>query len=201
MSPYPYALRRPSRSQEPKGSPKFSTHLFLHATACGLRRTSTPSPCRVLCVGFRGTETLAVRNGDFEAVPTFRVRGDPYGLQDSLCTLRLPCSPGLTAPDSAAGATLDTGGWLTLSRPGLSPSKMRQTSWRDSASPGSHHRRLTRVRRRAGSCPPPPACPRAATSALAPARKCGDKRAQQSVATANRRLTRATDRPHSGSCG
>ena len=149
MSPYPYALRRPSRSQEPKGPPKFSTHLFLHATACGLRRTSTPSPCRVLCVGFRGTETLAVRNGDFEAVPTFRVRGDRYGLQDSLSTLRLPCSPGLTAPDSAAGATLDTGGWLTLSRPGLSPSKMRQTSWRDSASSGSHHRRRS-SRRDAG---------------------------------------------------
>jgi hypothetical protein len=27
---------------------------------------------------------------------------------------------------SAVGPTLDTGGWLTLSRPGLSPSKMRQ---------------------------------------------------------------------------
>ena len=27
---------------------------------------------------------------------------------------------------SAVGATLDTGGWLALSRPGLSPGKMRQ---------------------------------------------------------------------------
>jgi len=32
----------------------------------------------------------------------------------------------LEPPDSAAGATLDTGGWLALARPGLSPSKMRQ---------------------------------------------------------------------------
>ena len=34
---------------------------------------------------------------------------------------------------SATGATLDTGGWLTLSRQGLSPYKMRQASWRDNA--------------------------------------------------------------------
>jgi len=33
---------------------------------------------------------------------------------------------------------------------------------------------------------PAPACPRAATLALAPARKCHDKRAEQPVATANR---------------
>ena len=32
----------------------------------------------------------------------------------------------LTPPDSAAGATLDTGGWLALTRPGLSPGKIRQ---------------------------------------------------------------------------
>ena len=63
-----------------------------------------------------------------------------------------------------------------------------------SASAGSHHRHrlLTRVRCRAGACLPPPACPRAATLASAPARRCHHKRAEQLVATANRRLTRAT---------
>ncbi|MCJ7493120.1 MAG: hypothetical protein MUP68_02640, partial [Deltaproteobacteria bacterium] len=34
-------------------------------------------------------------------------------------------------PRSALDATLDTGGWLTLTRPGLSPGKIRQASWRD----------------------------------------------------------------------
>jgi hypothetical protein len=60
----------------------------------------------------------------FEAVPTFRARGCPYGLQDSLCTLHLSCSA--TPSASATGATLDTGGWLALARPGLAPSKIRQ---------------------------------------------------------------------------
>ncbi len=54
----------------------------------------------------------------------FRERDLPYGLQDSLCTLapclvrRLPCS--------STGPTLDTGGRLTLTRPGLSPGKRRR---------------------------------------------------------------------------
>ena len=41
----------------------------------------------------------------------------------------------------------------------------------------------------------PPACPRAATLASAPAPKYNDKRAEQPVATENRRLTRPTDSP------
>jgi len=48
---------------------------------------------RMLRVGFGGVKTLAIRNKrDFEAVPAFRARGCPYGLQDSLCTLHLSCS-------------------------------------------------------------------------------------------------------------
>jgi hypothetical protein len=47
-------------------------------------------------------------------------------------------------------------------------------------------------RRRAGSCLPPPGCPRAAMLASAPARKYPEKRAEQPVAAANRRLTRPT---------
>ena len=71
-------------------------------------------------------KTLADLNFDFEAVPTLRVYGYPYGLQDSLCTLHLDCSQDLTR--SASDATLDTGGWLNLTGQGLSPCKVHQAS-------------------------------------------------------------------------
>jgi hypothetical protein len=54
----------------------------------------------------------------------FRVRGHPCGLQDTLSTLRPSCSPCLH--DSAMDARLATGGWLLLTRQGLSPCKRRQ---------------------------------------------------------------------------
>ena len=54
----------------------------------------------------------------------FRVRGHPCGLQDTRSTLRPSCSPCLH--DSAMDARRDTGGWLALTRLGLSPSKRRQ---------------------------------------------------------------------------
>ena len=54
----------------------------------------------------------------------FRVRGHPCGLQDSLSTLRPSCSPCLHG--SAMDARLATGGWLALTRQGLSPCKRRQ---------------------------------------------------------------------------
>lgn len=49
------------------------------------------------------------------------------------------------------------------------------------------------MRRRAGSCLPPPACLRAPALALVPARNQHDKRAEQPIAAANRRLTHTTD--------
>src|SRR4029450_8610386 len=54
----------------------------------------------------------------------FRVRGHPCGLQDTLSTLRPSCSPCLHG--SAMDARLATGGWLALTRQGLSPCKRRQ---------------------------------------------------------------------------
>jgi hypothetical protein len=54
----------------------------------------------------------------------FRVRGHPCGLQDTLSTLRPSCSPCLH--DSAMDARLATGGWLLLTRQGLSPCQRRQ---------------------------------------------------------------------------
>ncbi len=71
-------------------------------------------------------KTLADLNLHFEAVPTLRVCGYPYGLQDSLCTLHLSCSQDST--HSATDATLDTGGWLNLSGQGLAPCKVHQAS-------------------------------------------------------------------------
>src|SRR5262249_42550889 len=54
----------------------------------------------------------------------FRGHGSPYGLQDTLSTPRPSCSPCLHG--SAMDARLDTGGWLILTRQGLSPCKRRQ---------------------------------------------------------------------------
>jgi len=67
----------------------------------------------------------------------------------------------------------------------------QRLSWQPPPSPPP----LVCVRRRAGSCSRPPACPRAATLASVPARKCHDQRAEQPVAIANRRLTRPIGSP------
>jgi hypothetical protein len=82
-----------------------------------------PRPIRMLRVGFVHVKTLAVRNNPISKLyQLFRTRGHPYGLQDSLSTLRLSCSP----CDSSTDARLDTGRWLSLARQGLSPRKIRQ---------------------------------------------------------------------------
>ena len=127
MPHYPYTVRRPSHSQEPTGPPKFynasvpACHslrtpadfhiLALTDASYWLRRTLNPSPSATnlfrSCTSSQGTR-LPLR-------PTgFSVYASPTLFASSL------------PPDSAAGATLDTGGWLALSRPGLPPGKMRQ---------------------------------------------------------------------------
>ena len=76
------------------GFPSSPTLLFLHATVCGLRRTFTPSPFRVLSCGLRCTlKPSASATTHFEAVPALQGARHPYGLQDALSTLRLSCSP------------------------------------------------------------------------------------------------------------
>ncbi|MBL1275166.1 MAG: hypothetical protein COB30_003685 [Ectothiorhodospiraceae bacterium] len=79
---------------------------------------------RMIHFGFGDVKTLANLNLHFEAVPTLRVYGYPYGLQISLCTLHLDCSQDFTR--SASDATLDTGGGLDLSGQGLAPCKVHQ---------------------------------------------------------------------------
>jgi len=106
--------------------PKFLAHLFPHATACGLRRTSSPSPLRMIRVAFEHVKTLGIRNNlYFEAVPA--LQGTRFPLRPT--GFSVYASPVLFADyfiDSASGARLDTGGWLVLTRQGLSPYKMRQ---------------------------------------------------------------------------
>ena len=76
------------------GFPSSLTLLFLHATACGLRRTSTSSPFRRLLCCLRCTlKPSASATTHFEAVPALQGARHPYGLQDALSTLRPLCSP------------------------------------------------------------------------------------------------------------
>ncbi len=80
------------------------------------------------CVGFGVRENpRRLKLFDFEALSSFGESRPPYGLHDSLCTLRLSCSPEKN-PDSAIDATLDTSGWLNLTRQGLAPCKTHQAS-------------------------------------------------------------------------
>ena len=108
-----------------RGFPSSPTPLFLHATACGLRRTSTPKPFRVLRVVFQHVKTVDIRNKLISKLyQHFRVLDHPYGLQDALCTL----TPHIVhrLPRSSLRSTLDTGGWLALTRRGLAPRKRRR---------------------------------------------------------------------------
>jgi len=122
-----------SNQQEPSGLPKFSV---VSLPACHSLWTPADLPILTLpdalVLPSVYVKTLGVRNNLISKLyQHFRVRGHPCGLQDSLCTLRPAIVHGL--PRSALDATLDTGGWLTLTRPGLSPGKIRQASWRDNA--------------------------------------------------------------------
>ena len=85
--------------------------------------------------GFRYVNGVANRvlpacadNFDLGAVPALGDCGLPYGLQSSLCTLRLCRS----VPTSFTDATLGMSGWLDLTQRGLalsgSPRKKRQAS-------------------------------------------------------------------------
>jgi hypothetical protein len=90
----------------------------------------------------------------------FRVMRHPSGLLDSLCTLHLSCSRLQQylyhSQRSARGATLDTGGWLALTRPGLSPGKKRQASL--GALTYSVNRRPARTSQQPQRCAPGPSC-------------------------------------------
>ena len=83
--------------------------LTLTDVSCWLRCTLKPSPSAIRI------SKLYQLSGHAVAPTAYRI----------LC-VRFTSFVRHQPPGSAVGATLDTGGWLALSRPGLSPGKMRQ---------------------------------------------------------------------------
>ena len=108
-----------------RGFPSSTSHLFLHATACRLRRTSTPSPDRVLLCCLRWTI-----NPSASAKTKSRSCTSTSGRATTPTAYRILCLRFARLVHhsfgSATDARLDTGGWLTLTRRGLSPRKMRR---------------------------------------------------------------------------
>ena len=77
-------------------------------------------------VGFGHVKTLAIRNkliSKLYQLSGYAVTPTAYRI---LCVRFAHFVRQHQLLGSAVDATLDTGGWLTLSRPGLSPGKMRQ---------------------------------------------------------------------------
>ena len=108
-----------------RGFPSSTSHLFLHATACGLRRTSTPSPIRVLlcCLRWAIKPSASAKTKSRSCTSTSGCATTPTAYR-ILC-LRFARLVHRSF-GSATDARLDTGGWLTLTRQGLSPCKMRR---------------------------------------------------------------------------
>ena len=82
----------------------------------------------MLHVGFGHVKTLAVRNkliSKLYQLSGYAVTPTAYRI---LCVRFTSFVRQHDTSGSAVGATLDTGGWLALARPGLSPGKMRQAS-------------------------------------------------------------------------
>lgn len=110
-----------------RGFPGSPTHLFLHATACGLRRISTPLPERVLLCCLRCTLKPSA-----SATSLSRSCTSTSGSAISPAAYRILCLrlAHLVHPASqqysAMDPRLDTGGWLALTRRGLPPRKMRR---------------------------------------------------------------------------
>ena len=124
-------------AQEPPGSPKFLTHLSIHATCLPTGRRPEdpggfphPGQYRMLHMGFVLVNTLANRNKlHFGAVPALQGVRPPlwpvWFLRVRFTCLVRPVLR-IQLMNSATGATLDTGGWPILTRRGLPPRKMRQ---------------------------------------------------------------------------
>ena len=115
--------------------PSSTAYLSLHATACGLRRTSTSSPFRMLLFCLRCTLKPSA-----SAICLFRSCTSASGSAISPTTYRILCLRlahlvhRVSRQCSAMDPRLDTGGWLTLldtpfggiSRQGLAPCKIRR---------------------------------------------------------------------------
>ena len=129
-----YHLPRFSTYRNVEGFPRSSTPLFLPATAGGRRRICPSAPLR------RGAGCLRERSNPRRPLLAFsklyqhfRVRGHPYGLQDTLSTLRPSCSPG-SCPRLRHGRKTRYG-WVTHPSP-TGTCTLQETpslSWSDNA--------------------------------------------------------------------
>lgn len=103
-------------SSEPPGSPEFPAFLLNHAMPSDPGGRREPDPYRLLPVGFCYVDSIAIRVYQLSrGYYGIRSCGVPYGLVHSLCTLQ--------SRVTLSTATLDSGGWLSLTTPGLTPRK------------------------------------------------------------------------------
>jgi hypothetical protein len=107
--------------QESLGLPKF---FDVSLPACHGLRTPADLPILANADGLMWPSGALTPSASARAMSNlsqhFRVHGHPYGLQDALSTLR-PCLVRRAPHGSAMDARRDTGGWLALTRPELSP--------------------------------------------------------------------------------
>jgi len=107
------------------GFPSSTSHLFLHATACRLRLISTASPFRVLLCCLRWAIKASA-----SAEAKSRSCTSSSGCTTTLAAYRILCLRFARLVHrsfgSATDTRLNTGGWLALTRRGLSPRKMRR---------------------------------------------------------------------------
>ena len=109
------------------GLPSSSTPLFLHATACGLRRTFPSLPKRMFLCSLRcALKPSASATRSFRSCTSTSGDAAPPTACRILCLRLVHLVRRAHRHDSAMDARLDTGGWLTLTRQGLSPCKRRQ---------------------------------------------------------------------------
>ena len=128
----------PRLRRRPWGLPGSSTSLFLRAALSDPGRSPRISPMRSLCVGFRCGNAVATCSSVDEAELLVGVRSPlwPTGFSvyasnvlfgSSRCRALLLTLSGRDASiyltTSFTPATLDTGGWLSLTRQGLAPCK------------------------------------------------------------------------------
>jgi len=110
-----------------RGFPGSLTHLFSHATACGLRRTSTPLPERTLLCCLRCTlKPSASATSLFRSCTSTSGSAISLAAYEILCLRLVHLVRPASRQNSAMDPRLDTGGWLALARRGLSPRKMRR---------------------------------------------------------------------------
>jgi hypothetical protein len=104
---------------------------------------TSPCQCGGARVAFGGVKTLGVRNKRrFEAVPALQGARSPLRPTGYAVYASPILFAGRDRPDSAMDARLATGGWLALTRQGLSPCKRCQ------AFLGARTLRLSRCRKR-----------------------------------------------------